>query len=110
MNEPVLALTTLPADFDTTNLAQDLVGTGVAACVTILPAVRSVYIWDGLPQIDQEQQVVVKTTAAQVDSLWELLKARHPYDVPEFLILPVIGGNEDYMRWIDQSVGPRPES
>jgi periplasmic divalent cation tolerance protein len=110
MNEPVLALTTLPADFDSTSLAQDLVGTGLAACVTILPTVRSVYTWEGLPQVDQEQQIVVKTTAAQVDALWELLKERHPYDVPEFLILPVIGGNEDYMRWIDQSVGPKAES
>jgi periplasmic divalent cation tolerance protein len=110
MNDPVLALTTLPADFDSTSLAQDLVGTGLAACVTILPTVRSVYTWEGLPQVDQEQQIVVKTTAAQVDALWELLKERHPYDVPEFLILPVIGGNEDYMRWIDQSVGPKAES
>jgi periplasmic divalent cation tolerance protein len=110
MTEPVLALTTLPTDFDTTTLAQDLVGTGLAACVTILPAVRSVYTWESLPQIDQEQQIVIKTTAAQVDALWELLKERHPYEVPEFLVLPVIGGNEDYMRWIEQSVGPRAES
>ena len=110
MPEPVLALTTLPANFDATELAQDMVGTGLAACVTIVPGVRSVYTWDGVPQVDQEQQLVIKTAAAQVDALWDLLRERHPADVPEFLIVPVVGGSEDYMRWIARSVGPKSES
>ena len=62
MSEIVLALTTLPADFDATKLAHELVGSGLAACVNILPAVKSVYTWDGLPQTDQEQQLFIKTT------------------------------------------------
>ena len=105
-----MALSTLPGDFDSTSLAQDLVGSGLAACVNIQPGVRSVYTWNGVPQVDQEQQLLIKTTGDHVDALWELLKARHPYDVPEFLVIPVIDGSEDYLRWVERSVGPKDES
>ena len=105
-----MALTTLPGDFDATALAQDLVGSGLAACVNILPGIRSVYTWEGVPQIDQEQQLFLKTTTDQVDALWEEIKKRHPYEVPEFLVLPIIDGNEDYLRWVERSIGPRTES
>jgi len=109
MSDFVLALTTLPADFDTTRLAEDLVGSGVAACIQILP-VRSVYTWKGVPQVDQEQQLVMKTTAGQVDRLWDLLRGRHPYEVPEFVVVPVIDGSEDYLTWVEHNVGPKAES
>lgn len=110
MSEVVLALTTLPADFDAATLAQDLVGAGLAACVTIVPGIRSIYMWNGLPQVDQEQQLFIKTTSVQADALWEVLSERHPYETPEFLVVPVIDGSEEYIRWVDDSVGPRAES
>lgn len=110
MSEPVVALTTLPADFDATTLAQDLVASGLAACVTVLPGVTSVYTWEGVPQVDREQQLVIKTTGEAADALFEIIRARHPYEVPEFIVLPIIDGSEDYLAWIDKSVGPRRES
>jgi periplasmic divalent cation tolerance protein len=110
MSDAVLAMTTLPADFDAGELAQQVVGSGLAACITIVPGIRSVYTWKGVPQIDQEQQLFIKTTSEQVDALWEALRERHPYESPEFLVLPVIDGSEEYLRWIDASAGPRPES
>jgi periplasmic divalent cation tolerance protein len=110
MSECVIALTTLPADFDAVPLAQDLVGAGLAACVTILPAVKSVYTWDGVPQTDHEQQLIIKTTDDQTEELWEALRPRHPYDVPEFLVIPVVEGNPDYIKWVGRSVGPKGES
>jgi len=110
MSELVLALTTLPGDFESTKLAQELVGSGLAACVNILPGVRSVYTWQGVPQIDQEQQLIIKTTSEHADALWEFVRERHPYDVPEFLVIPVIDGSADYLRWVEKSVGPRSES
>ena len=110
MSEPVVALTTVPGDFDATKLAQDVVATGLAACVTVLPGVTSVYIWEGAPQVDREQQLVIKTTSEAADALYEMIRARHPYDVPEFIVLPIIDGSEDYLRWVEQSVGPRRES
>jgi periplasmic divalent cation tolerance protein len=110
MSDFVLAMTTLPADFDATSLAQDLVGAGLAACVNIVPGIRSVYTWDGVPQIDQEQQLFIKTTTEHVDALWDTLRPRHPYDVPEFLVVPVVDGSQDYLRWVENSVGPKAES
>lgn len=110
MSDVVLALTTLPGDFDASQLAQEIVGTGLAACVTIVPGIRSVYTWKGVPQIDQEQQLLIKTTPTQVEALWETLRSKHPYETPEFLVVPVIDGSEDYLRWVDESVGPRAES
>jgi periplasmic divalent cation tolerance protein len=110
MSDFVLAMTTFPGDFDTTRLAQDIVGSGLAACVTILPGIKSVYTWKGVPQVEQEQQLLIKTTTEQVDPLWELLSDRHPYDVPEFLVVPVIDGSDEYLKWVDRSVGPKAES
>ena len=110
MSDFVLALTTLPSDFDTTQLANDIVGAGLAACVNVLPGVTSVYTWKGVPQVDKEQQLFIKTTSDRVDALWEVLRSRHPYDVPEFIVLPVVGGSEEYTRWVEESVAPRKES
>ena len=110
MSDFVMAMTTLPADYDASELAQEIVGTGLAACITIIPGIRSVYTWKGVPQVDQEQQLLIKTTTDQVDPLWDVLRDRHPYDVPEFLVVPVVDGSEEYLKWVDRSVGPRAES
>ena len=72
----------------------------------IVPAIKSIYTWEGVPQVDQEQQLFIKTTTDQVDALWDVLRSRHPYDVPEFLVIPVVDGSEDYLRWVERSVGP----
>ncbi len=110
MSDFVLAMTTLPSDFDSAKLAQDMVGTGLAACVTIIPGIRSVYTWKGVPQVDAEQQLLIKTTTEQIDPLWEFLTDRHPYDVPEFLVVSVVDGSDEYLKWVEQNVGPRKES
>ena len=85
-------------------------GAGLAACVNILPAVNSVYTWKGVPHVDKEQQLLIKTTADAVDALWEVLRARHPYDMPEFMVMPIVDGSEDYLAWVEKSVGPKKES
>ena len=110
MSDFVLALTTVPRTFDATQLSQELVATGLAACVSIIGGIQSVYTWEGVPRTDAEQQLIIKTTTAEVDRLWDVLRSRHPYDVPEFLVVPVIDGSEDYLRWLDRSIGPRAES
>jgi periplasmic divalent cation tolerance protein len=104
MSEIVLVLTTLPADFDAEALARDLVAGGVAACVTIHPAGTSVYTWKGVVETARELQLVMKTTHARVPALWTALRGRHPYDVPEFLVVPVTSGHEDYLAWIRSTV------
>jgi periplasmic divalent cation tolerance protein len=61
-------------------------------------------------QTDEEQQLFIKTTTDQVDPLVGTLRDRHPYDVPEFLVVPVVDGSEEYLKWVERSVGPKKES
>ncbi len=62
MTDCVVAITTLPADFDARSLAEALVTDGLAACVAVVPSIESIYAWEGVLQHDREQQVVIKTT------------------------------------------------
>jgi periplasmic divalent cation tolerance protein len=99
----VIALTTLPADADVNTLARTLVEERLAACVNVLPEMTSVYRWQGRVEKDTERQLIVKTTRARITVLWERLRELHPYDVPEFLVLPVLHGNDAYLKWVKES-------
>jgi periplasmic divalent cation tolerance protein len=103
----VLVLTTWPADRDPAPLARALVEERLAACVNVLPEMRSYYRWEGAVQEDAERQLLLKTTADRVDALRERLHALHPYDVPEFLVLPIGDGSTGYLAWLFESVASR---
>lgn len=100
----MLVLTTLGADADASALARTLVEERLAACVNVLPPMRSVYRWKGSVEEDREQQLLIKTASDRVDALRNRLHALHAYDVPEFLVLPVVGGSEAYLNWLVESV------
>lgn len=101
---PVLVLTTVGVDFDARALAQQLVEARVAACVNILPAMQSVYRWEGKVAEDAEQLLLIKTTGDRVNALRELLMRLHPYQVPEFVVLHADDASEAYRRWLRESV------
>ena len=101
----VIVLSTLPPGGETARLAAILVEERLAACVNLLPAMTSTYRWAGAVQTATEHQVVIKTTRARVAALWERLRALHPYDVPEFVVLPIVDGNDAYLKWIGESTG-----
>ena len=100
----VIVLTTMPADGEVLRFATTLVEERLAACVSVQPDMQSVYWWQGQIEQGLERQLVIKTTAQQVDRLRERVQALHPYDVPEFLVLPVTGGHEAYLAWVRDSV------
>lgn len=105
MNSSVsLVLTTLGAGADVVALARTLVEERLAACVNVLPPMTSVYRWKDTVEQDREQQIVIKTTADRVAALEARLRALHPYEVPEFLVIPVAGGSEAYLQWVGESV------
>jgi periplasmic divalent cation tolerance protein len=99
----VVILTTLPAGADAASFATALVEAQLAACVNLLPVMESVYRWDGRVQRDSERQVIIKTSRERVTALWQRVRELHPYDVPEFIVLPIVDGSGDYLRWIDDS-------
>jgi len=82
-------------------LAKNIVEARLGACVQIVP-IRSVYRWDGEVHVDAEWQCVVKTSAIRVDELVAHIKAHHTYDVPEVVVTPVVGGNDDYLAWVSE--------
>jgi periplasmic divalent cation tolerance protein len=102
--DAVIVLTTLGADADAAAFARTLVAERLAACVNVLPPMTSVYRWQGGVEEEREQQLVIKTGADRVAALATRFEALHPYEVPEFLVLPVSEGSDAYLRWIQDSV------
>ena len=106
MTDFVLVLTTFPADGDAEVLARALVDERLAACVNILPPMRSIYTWQGATEHADERQLVIKTATHRVKALETRLKALHPYDTPEFLVVSILEGSSDYLSWLADSVRP----
>ena len=102
MSDFVVAMTTLPAGFDAVGMANALVERGLATCINVLPGVTSVYRWEGALQSAAEQQLIMKTTADKISALDQAVGALSPYDVPEFIVLPIVAGSEAYLTWLDQ--------
>jgi periplasmic divalent cation tolerance protein len=100
---PVVCLITAPQP-DAASIAAALVERRLAACVNIVPAVRSVYRWEGELQTDDEALLVVKTTRAAVGDLNETLADIHPYDTYELVSLDMVDGSDPYLDWIAKSV------
>jgi len=107
VSDAVLVLTTVPTPETGEQIARALIEAGMAACVNVLPPMVSIYRWRGDLQRDTECQVIIKTVRARVDAVHARVGALHPYDLPEFLVLPVEGGDPAYLAWIAaQSCGP----
>ena len=100
----VIVLTTLPADADPAPLARQLIGERLAACVNALPIMQSIYRWEGAVQEENERQLVIKTSAGRLDALQERLHQLHPYQVPEFVVLPAAAASRGYAQWVDDAV------
>src|SRR5215207_10005888 len=95
----VIVMTTLPADADGVTFAQTLVEARLAACVNLLPVMESVYRWEGKVDQERERQLIIKTSRLTVAALWERVRELHPYEIPEFIVLPIIDGNDAYLQW-----------
>lgn len=101
----VVVLTSVGADTDAADLARTLVEQRLVACVNIVAGVTSVYRWKEGVEQDEEQLLVIKTTTDMLEALQARLRELHPYELPEFLVIPVSGGSEAYLGWLCGSVG-----
>jgi periplasmic divalent cation tolerance protein len=102
-DEYVIVLTTLPADADGAAFARHLVEERLAACVNLSAPMESIYQWDGNVESETERQLVIKTSRDRVVALWDRVRELHPYDMPEFLVTPIVDGNDAYLRWVAES-------
>lgn len=101
MDDLVVATTTTNSVKEARELAGLLVKEKLAACVQIVPKIESVYEWEGRIHDDQEYMLVIKTREKRIDDIKKVMEKQHSYEVPEFLVLPVVDGLEDYLKWME---------
>jgi periplasmic divalent cation tolerance protein len=104
-DKPVLVYSTFPSTEVAEAVGRDLVEGRLAACVNIIPGMTSIYRWQGSLCRDAEVVMIIKTTGARVDDVLGGVRARHPYDNPALLVLPVEGGSAEYLDWLRRETG-----
>lgn len=97
---PLVVLCTAPDAEVGARLARGLVEARLAACVNVIPGLRSFYSWQGRVQDDTEVQLFIKTRRGRVEDVERWIGEHHPYDVPEVLVLSVAGGSKPYLDWL----------
>jgi periplasmic divalent cation tolerance protein len=100
----IVVLITTPKTEESAKIADKLIREKIAACVNIIPQVNSIFWWENKIDKEDESLLVIKTKKQLLSKLITLVKEIHSYSVPEIIALPIIGGNEDYLNWIDESV------
>ena len=99
-----IILTTAP-DLDVAkHLAESAINARLAACVSFLPSLESLYWWKGQIETTTEVFMLFKTEASHVEDLEELIIHHHPYDTPEFVQVPIEAANEKYLAWLAASL------
>ena len=97
----LLVMTNMPDAESAQALADALVGTHLAACVSILSPCRSIYCWEGKREVAEEVPLLIKTTTARYAALEAAICARHPYELPEIVAVPIAQGLPAYLQWVD---------
>ncbi len=97
---PLLVITNLPDAYSAHALAGALIEARLAACVNILAPCRSVYRWQGKTEDAEEVPVLIKTTATRYAALEAAIRARHPYELPEIIAVPISQGLPEYLAWV----------
>lgn len=100
----VVALTTVAKIEDAESLARSLVEKRLAACVNIVSNIRSIYRWEGSVASDAEHLLLIKTTNERVAEVREAILSNHPYEVPEFVVIPIAEMSPAYGTWLGDSV------
>ena len=100
MTDAMVILVTAGSEKEATDLAEALVGEGLAACVNLVRGVGSIYRWQGTVCRDDEVLLVVKSTRARFADIETRIRALHSYEVPEVIGLPIELGSGPYLAWI----------
>ncbi|MBI3653255.1 MAG: divalent-cation tolerance protein CutA [Acidobacteria bacterium] len=104
MNQEYLTFVTTPNQEEASRIAEALVNERLAACVNILPAIESVYRWEGQVTRDREVLLIIKTTAHRFAELEQRIKALHSYTTPEIIAINIERGSKEYLEWLQAAV------
>ena len=84
-------------------IGRAVVAKKLAACANIVSGVESIYRWKGKVERAREALIIMKTTASRLRELEREVKRLHSYDVPEFIVLPIVAGSQEYLKWIGEN-------
>lgn len=101
MQGVLLVLSNVPDEVTAHKIARRVVEARLAACVNVLPAVRSIYQWEGKVEETGEVTLLIKTTQERYPALEAAIREAHPYDVPEIIAVPVTAGLPSYLKWVE---------
>jgi len=103
----ITVLVTAPKLITARVLAKAALEARLVACANLIPKIESHYWWQGKMESSAEVLIIFKTTKSKLKALEKLIVAKHPYDTPEFVVLPIIAGNKRYLAWVGASVNPK---
>jgi periplasmic divalent cation tolerance protein len=98
--EEILVFSTTDTPELAHRIALSLVDSGVAACVNIVPGIRSIYRWQGKVCDESEQLLLIKTTGRRFEEVRSAIRKLHTYQVPEIISVPISAGDHEYLRWL----------
>lgn len=104
-DDVVLIISNAPDSLLAKRIAHVLVEDGLAACVNLGQSALSVYRWQGEIEGAEEVPLTIKTTYGMHQAVVQTLARLHPYDVPEIIVIPVIGGLASYLDWVREQAG-----
>ena len=103
--QPFVVLVTAPSEATAVEIGRTLVDERLAACVNVVPGMRSFYRWKGSIEDSAEWLLVIKSSRERFDALRTALEKLHSYEVPEVIALSVIDGSQNYLNWMDGELG-----
>ena len=89
---------------ESARIGRRLVGERLAACVNIIPSIKSFYHWEGSLEEDEESVLIVKTTSELTQQIIKRVRELHSYDNPCIISIPITGGSRDYLEWLNNEV------
>lgn len=105
MTDKIVVFSTCESAEEAAKVARQLVEARLAACVNVVPSVRSIYRWRGQIEDAGECLLVIKSRRDLFPRLREAIAGMHSYEVPEVLALPVVDGSDSYLAWLDRELG-----
>ena len=104
MDDLVVIMVTASSDEEAVTIGKKLVEEGLVACANCVPGIRSFYTWQGELCDDSEVLLFMKSRQSKMPQIIKRVQELHSYDVPEMIGLPIIGGSEGYLNWLEQSL------
>ena len=109
MTDKIVVLSTCGSAEEGARIARALVEKKLAACVNVIPAVRSFYQWKGAIEDEQELLLVIKSSRGLFNQLRVEIEKLHSYEVPEVIAVPIVEGSEGYLEWLERELAEKPE-